>query len=62
MSQLHLHPNIDQPDELYEQLLQAHEELSTEDSLKLLFKLSLLLSNHIGNREVVAQALALSRP
>ncbi|MGN1056676.1 MAG: DUF2783 domain-containing protein [Comamonas sp.] len=62
MSQLHLHPNIDQPDELYEQLLQAHEGLSTEDSLKLLFKLSLLLSNHIGNREVVAQALALSRP
>ncbi len=52
-----LDPNIPDPDGFYDELLQAHHGLSAEESEKLNAKLVLILSNHIGDREVLRDAL-----
>jgi hypothetical protein len=49
-------------DEFYEQLIAAHQGLSDEESRLLNARLVLLLANHIGNLDVIAQALAQARP
>jgi hypothetical protein len=48
-------------DEFYEALLNAHQDLSTEDSHALNARLVLLLSNHIGDMAVLTEALRLAR-
>ena len=48
-------------DDFYEALLNAHQDLSTEDSHALNARLVLLLSNHIGDMAVLAEALRLAR-
>ena len=48
-------------DDFYEALLNAHQDLSTEDSHALNARLVLLLSNHIGDVAVLAEALRLAR-
>lgn len=58
---LNLTPNITDPDGFYDELLQAHEGLSTEESQSLNAKLVLILANHIGDREVLKDALAAAR-
>ena len=58
MADLNLTPNIEGADDFYAQLLAAHEGLSTEDSQALNARLILVLSNHIGDRETLTQALA----
>jgi Protein of unknown function (DUF2783) len=58
MSDLNLTPNIDGADDFYAELLAAHDGLSREDSDALNARLVLVLSNHIGDRTVLAQALA----
>jgi hypothetical protein len=50
--------NVAVPDELYELLIKAHEGLSEAESLKLNAKLIILLSNHIGDLEVIRGAIA----
>jgi len=54
-------PNIDSPDDFYEMLIEFHRDLSEEDSLKANAKLILLLANHIGDKEVIAEAMAIAR-
>lgn len=49
-------------DDFYEQLIAAHQGLSDEESRLLNARLVLLLANHIGNLDVIAQALAQARP
>ena len=49
------------PDAFYEALLQAHQGLSTEQSHALNARLVLLLANHIGDAEVLGEALAAAR-
>lgn len=49
---------IARPDDLYQMLIDAHQGLNDADSMKLNAKLVLLLANHIGDAEVVAQAIA----
>lgn len=58
MSDLNLTPNIDGADDFYAELLATHDGLSREDSDALNARLVLVLSNHIGDRTVLAQALA----
>lgn len=53
-----LTPNMDRPDDIYADLLAAHEGLSKAESDALNARLILILMNHIGRREVLAQALA----
>jgi Protein of unknown function (DUF2783) len=58
MSDLTLTPNIDGADDYYAELLATHDGLSREESDALNARLVLVLSNHIGDRTVLAQALA----
>lgn len=56
-----LTPNLDRPDDIYADLLAAHEGLSKDESDALNARLILILMNHIGRREVLAQALQAAR-
>lgn len=61
MTDLNTDPNIAAPDDFYEELLRAHEGLSDDESASFNARLILLLANHIGDREVLAQALQAAR-
>ena len=52
---------IEMPDDFYEKLIAAHDGLSDEESIRLNARLVLLLSNHIGDRGILDQALAAAR-
>jgi len=52
---------ISRPDDLYQKLIDAHNGLSDADSMKLNAKLVLLLANHIGDIDIVTQAIELAR-
>ncbi|MGM9515957.1 DUF2783 domain-containing protein [Roseateles sp. DB2] len=54
-------PHLPDPDGFYEQLIDAQRDLSDEQADLLLAKLVLILSNHIGDRQVLAEALQLAR-
>lgn len=51
-------PNLDAPDDFYEALIEAHQELSTEESHAFNARLVLVLANHIGSLAVLRQAFA----
>jgi hypothetical protein len=57
MAALNTKANIKGPDEFYAELLSVHEGLSKAESDALNARLVLLLANHIGDREVLSQAL-----
>ena len=54
-------PNLSAPDDFYEALIEAHSDLSPEESHALNARLVLLLANHIGALGVLKQALAAAR-
>jgi hypothetical protein len=54
---LNLDPNIPDQDGFYDELLNAHAGLSKEQSDALNARLILTLANHIGDREVLREAL-----
>ncbi len=60
VSQLLLEPNMEDPDGFYEQLLGAHEGLTTEQSFELNARLLMLLANQIGSRDVLARCIDLA--
>jgi Protein of unknown function (DUF2783) len=49
------------PDALYQLLVEAHRDLTAEQSLRVNSKLILLLANHIGDPAVIAAAVAAAR-
>lgn len=55
---LNTEPNIADPDAFYEALIATHRGLSTEQSAMVNAKLILLLANHVGDRDILRQALA----
>lgn len=57
MAELTLTPNIDDGDGFLADLLAVHEGLARADSDALNARLILTLANHIGDREVLAEAL-----
>ncbi|SMH40443.1 DUF2783 domain-containing protein [Maritimibacter sp. HL-12] len=57
MGKLTLSPNIAGADDFYADLIDAHEGLSKDASDALNARLILILANHIGDREVLAEAL-----
>ncbi|MCY0094885.1 DUF2783 domain-containing protein [Hoeflea ulvae] len=57
MAELNTKANIQAPDDFYAELLATHEGLSKAESDALNARLVLLLANHIGDREVLSQAL-----
>jgi hypothetical protein len=54
-------PNLPDPDEFYARLIAAHKGLSPGESAALNAELVLILCNHIGNPDIIDQALALAR-
>ena len=56
-----LAPNIEDPDGFYDELLAAHEGLDKAASDALNARLILVLCNHVGDRKVLSEALAVAR-
>lgn len=54
-------PNIPGPDAFYEALIAAQRDLTDDQADMLLAKLVLILANHVGDRAVLSEALALAR-
>ncbi|MCH2096311.1 MAG: DUF2783 domain-containing protein [Rhodobacteraceae bacterium] len=61
MPQLNTAPNLPDADQFYEKLIAAHAELSDQDSQAMNARLILILCNHIGDPEVLDEALACAR-
>ncbi len=57
MTQLNIESNFTNADEFYEALINAHRDLTLEQSHQLNAKLVLLLSNHIGDLDVLKDAM-----
>jgi hypothetical protein len=53
--------HLDAPDDFYEALLDAHRDLSTAESHALNARLVLLLANHVGDLDVLREALRIAR-
>jgi hypothetical protein len=61
MSKLTLTPNFGrEADAFYAELIAAQASLSDEAAADWLARLTLILCNHIGDREVLSQAFALA--
>ena len=58
---LKLDPNLSQPDDFYEALIEAHRGLSGAQSGRVNAKLILLLANQIGDLAILREALAKAR-
>lgn len=58
---LTLTPNIDDPDGFFAELVDAQRGLDDAAAQKMLAKLVLVLANHVGNRAVLSEAIAVAR-
>lgn len=54
-------PHLESPDEFYQALIDAHADLSTDQSHAMNARLVLLLANHIGDLATLREALAAAR-
>jgi hypothetical protein len=53
--------NLSAPDDFYQELIDAHRDLTGAQSALLNSRLILLLANHVGNLAVLREALAAAR-
>lgn len=60
MSKLILKPNFTDADAFYAALTDLHRDADTALSERINARLILLLANHIGNGEILAEALAIA--
>ena len=58
---LNLDPNLADPDGFYDLLLDAHEGLEKSESDAVNAKLILILANHIGDIDILRDALAVAK-
>ena len=58
---LNIDPNLARPDDFYEALIDTHRELTREQSELVNCKLVLLLANHIGDPDVLREAMRRAR-
>ena len=58
---MRIEPNIEDPDAFYERLLEAHADLSEEESIELDSRLILLLANQIGDMAVLSACIEAAR-
>ncbi len=54
---LNTEPNIARPDDFYQGLIDLHRGLTDEQSRQLNARLILLLANHIGDADVLREAM-----
>ncbi len=57
---LNTRANFANPDEFYQKLVELHLERSEQQSLMINSSLILLLANHIGDREVLDEAMKIA--
>ncbi|MET4729103.1 hypothetical protein ABIE09_002916 [Lysobacter enzymogenes] len=60
MSALNLQANLARADEVYQRLIESHQGLDEAASRRLDARLVLTLINHIGDAEVVLEAIAVA--
>ncbi|AVG41291.1 DUF2783 domain-containing protein [Achromobacter insolitus] len=53
--------NLSSPDDFYEALIETHRDLTNEQSQELNAALILLLANHLGDMDVLREALSQAR-
>ncbi|MFP5406545.1 MAG: DUF2783 domain-containing protein [Gammaproteobacteria bacterium] len=58
---LNIEPNIENPDDFYEALIETHQDLTPQQSQLANAKLILLLSNHIGDLDILRDAMKRAR-
>lgn len=58
---LNRQPNIPDQDTFYAELINSQRDLSDEQADLMLAKLVLILANHVGDRTVLSEAMALAR-
>jgi hypothetical protein len=58
---LNIEPNMQDFDAFYEALIESHRGLTTEQSHEMNAKLVLLLANHIGDVDVLKDAMQRAR-
>jgi len=61
MSKLVTDNRLASPDDFYESLIDTHRDLSAEQSAMVNAKLVLLLANHIGDMDVLKDAMRIAR-
>ena len=61
MTMLNTDANLSAPDDFYQELIDAHRDLSAAQSALFNARLILLLANHVGDLAVLRQALAAAR-
>jgi hypothetical protein len=57
MTELNIEANLALPDDFYEALIDAHRDLDAAQSEKVNARLILLLANHIGDLDVLREAM-----
>ena len=60
MNKLTTTPNLSDPDGFYAQLLELHEGRDKQTSDAINARLVLLLSNHIGDHDIITQAFSIA--
>jgi hypothetical protein len=58
---LNRQPNIPDQDVFYAELINAQRDFSDDQADMMLAKLVLILANHVGDRGVLSEAIALAR-
>lgn len=58
MPKLNLEPRLQNPDSFYRELAKLHEGVSIEESVLINAKLIFMLANHIGDHDVLMEALS----
>lgn len=61
MQTLNIDANLARPDDFYELLIDTHRDLTCEESELVNCKLILLLANHIGDADVIRDAMRRAR-
>ncbi|MGE5170770.1 MAG: DUF2783 domain-containing protein [Rudaea sp.] len=61
MTSLNVEPNLELPDDFYEALIDTHRDLDAAQSQRVNARLILLLANHIGDLDVLRDAMRRAR-
>lgn len=61
MAKVNLDRNIDNPDALYELLVDLNEADDVEKALTRVNRLALILANHIGDRQIISEAIEIAK-
>lgn len=54
---LNLQLNITKPDDFYEELINSQRDMSDDEAQLMNSKLILLMANHIGDRNIISEAI-----